>query len=97
MKKKQRLCIIRRPAVKGRSGFSSTTLYYRIKEGTFPPPVSLGGGRAVGWLEHEIDATLAAYAAQKRVDEIKHLINDLVAQRKSLLALKTREELMEGV
>jgi prophage regulatory protein len=47
--------ILRLPAVKGSVGLSRSTIYLRIAEGTFPRPVSLGG-RAVGWLQAEIDA-----------------------------------------
>lgn len=50
--------ILRLPTVKARTGLSRSTLYLRIAEGRFPAPVSLGG-RAVGWLDTEIDAWLA--------------------------------------
>lgn len=49
--------ILRLPSVKGRTGLSRSTIYLRIAEGSFPPPVSLGG-RAVGWIEAEIDEWL---------------------------------------
>lgn len=45
--------IQRLPAVKAITGLSRSTIYLRVAEGTFPKPVSLGG-RAVGWLEAEI-------------------------------------------
>jgi prophage regulatory protein len=45
--------ILRLPAVKTSTGLSRSTIYQRVAEGTFPAPVSLGG-RAVGWLEAEI-------------------------------------------
>lgn len=45
--------ILRLPAVKARTGLSRSTIYLRIAEGSFPPPVSLGG-RAVGWHEGQI-------------------------------------------
>ncbi len=47
--------LLRLPAVKARTGLARSTIYLRIKEGTFPTPVQLGA-RAVGWLEPEIDA-----------------------------------------
>ncbi len=47
------ISILRLPAVKARTGLSRSTLYLRISNGTFPAPVSLGG-RAVGWIEAEI-------------------------------------------
>jgi prophage regulatory protein len=46
--------ILRLPAVKARTGLSRSTVYLRISQGNFPKPVSLGG-RAVGWVEAEIN------------------------------------------
>lgn len=45
---------IRRSEVLGRLGTSNSTLFNRISDRTFVPPVKLGG-RAAGWLEHEVD------------------------------------------
>lgn len=50
--------ILRLPAVKARTGLSRSTIYNRISEGNFPEPVSLGG-RAVGWIDAEIQDWLA--------------------------------------
>jgi prophage regulatory protein len=49
--------ILRLPIVKARTGLSRSTIYLRVSEGTFPKPVSLGG-RAVGWIESEIQQWL---------------------------------------
>lgn len=49
--------ILRLPAVKARTGLSRSTIYLRVAEGTFPTPVRLGG-RAVGWIESEIQQWL---------------------------------------
>jgi prophage regulatory protein len=46
--------ILRLPAVKARTGLSRSTIYLRVSEGRFPKPISLGG-RAVGWVETEVD------------------------------------------
>ena len=46
-------CILRRKQVEARTGLSRSTLYARIKAGTFPAPVSLGP-RAVGWIESDV-------------------------------------------
>lgn len=46
--------ILRLPAVKASTGLSRSTIYLRIAEGSFPKPVSLGG-RAVGWIEAEVN------------------------------------------
>ncbi|MBU0485088.1 MAG: AlpA family transcriptional regulator [Proteobacteria bacterium] len=55
----EKLSILRRKQVEKRTGLSRSTIYLRIQEGTFPRPVNLGA-RAVGWLENEIEAWLAA-------------------------------------
>lgn len=49
-----RLSILRRHDVQARTGLARSTIYLRVAQGTFPKPVSLGG-RAVGWVESEID------------------------------------------
>jgi prophage regulatory protein len=45
--------MLRLPAVKATTGLSRSTIYLRIQEGSFPGPISLGG-RAVGWVESEV-------------------------------------------
>jgi prophage regulatory protein len=57
--------ILRLPIVKARTGLSRSTIYLRIAEGSFPKPVSLGG-RAVGWIESEIDDWLKAQIQKSR-------------------------------
>jgi prophage regulatory protein len=57
--------ILRLPAVKTRTGLSRSTIYLRVSQGTFPGPVSLGG-RAVGWVEEEIQSWLAERIAASR-------------------------------
>ena len=54
--------MLRLPTVKATTGLSRSTIYLRVAQGTFPKPVSLGG-RAVGWLEAEIQEWL-----QRRID-----------------------------
>ena len=49
--------ILRRPTVSERTGLSRSTIYLRVSKGTFPAPISLGG-RAVGWIEDEIQTWL---------------------------------------
>ena len=49
--------ILRLPAVKARTGLSRSTIYLRVSDGKFPKPVSLGG-RAVGWIESEVQQWL---------------------------------------
>ena len=50
--------ILRLPSVKARTGISRSTIHLRVAEGSFPAPVSLGG-RAVGWIEAEVNDWLA--------------------------------------
>ena len=57
--------ILRLPAVRERVAMSRSTIYQRVSEGTFPPPVNLGK-RAVGWLASEIDSWLAAQIERSR-------------------------------
>jgi len=60
-----RLCILRRREVEARTGLSRSTIYLRCSQKTFPTPIQLGG-RAVGWVESEIDAWLQEQIASSR-------------------------------
>lgn len=52
--------IIRREEVKHRTGLPYSSLYERVKAGTFPAPIRLGAGaKAAGWVEAEVDAWIA--------------------------------------
>jgi prophage regulatory protein len=57
--------ILRLPAVKSITGMARSTIYLRIKEGTFPAPVKLGV-RSVGWLESEVSLWLQQRIEQSR-------------------------------
>ncbi len=57
--------ILRLPAVKARTGLGRTTIYQRVAQGTFPKPVNLGA-RAVGWVDSEISAWIAAQVERSR-------------------------------
>ncbi len=59
--------ILRLPDVKRSTGLSRSTIYLRISQGTFPKPVNLGG-RAVGWLEDEIQEWL-----QRRIEKSRKI------------------------
>ncbi len=59
------LTILRRKQVEARTGLARSTIYDRIKAGTFPAPISLGE-KAVGWIESEIDAWLNARIQESR-------------------------------
>ena len=54
----KQLRLIRLKEVKRRVGLSHSTIYRRIKDGSFPKPHSLGGP-IVAWTEAEIDEWIA--------------------------------------
>jgi prophage regulatory protein len=60
-----RLSILRRREVQARTGLSRSTIYLRCAQGTFPNPISLGG-RAVGWVEGEVENWLQQQVASSR-------------------------------
>lgn len=60
--------ILRLPEVKTKTGLSRSTIYLRISEGLFPRPIALGG-RAVGWIDHEIEHWLDQQIAASRSDD----------------------------
>lgn len=61
--------ILRLPAVMARIGLSRSSIYLRIKEGSFPKPISLGV-RAVGWLESDISDWISQREAATRGAEV---------------------------
>ncbi|MGYP003587212696 len=74
--------ILRLPTVCKASGKSRSTIYLRIKDGLFPPAVSIGA-RAVGWPAEEIDAINRAHIAGKSDDDIRRLVATMVVARKA--------------
>ncbi|KIP14211.1 AlpA family transcriptional regulator [Burkholderia ubonensis] len=58
------LTILRRKQVEAATGLSRSTIYSRIKAGTFPPAVQLGP-RSVGWRLSSIEQFLADPANYK--------------------------------
>lgn len=68
------LTILRRKQVEARTGLSRSTIYAKLHHNpkrpgdydpTFPAPISLGA-KAVGWVESEVDAWLAAQIEKSR-------------------------------
>ncbi|HRQ46199.1 MAG TPA: AlpA family transcriptional regulator [Rhodocyclaceae bacterium] len=59
------LTILRRKQVEARTGLKRSTIYERIREGTFPRPISLGA-KAVGWVSTEIDEWLVEQIRKSR-------------------------------
>lgn len=55
MSERVAVTILRLPSVISRTGLSRSSIYAMIRLGKFPPSVSLGGPRAVGWVQRDID------------------------------------------
>ena len=51
--------IVRRDEVSKLTGLARATIYKKINDGSFPPPIRLGA-RAVGWRMSDIDTWLQA-------------------------------------
>jgi prophage regulatory protein len=58
--------ILRRPAVKAKTGLSNPTLKRLEAAGQFPARVELGKN-SVGWIEHEVDEWIASRRVRRRV------------------------------
>jgi prophage regulatory protein len=74
--------ILRQHEVLRRMGYRKSTLYNRIKERCFPPPVSLGG-KSVGWVDYEIEQTLTSLLAGQSKKELQTLVADMLAYRQT--------------
>jgi prophage regulatory protein len=72
--------ILRRRTVEKVSGYSRSSLYRRIGDGTWPPPVSIGP-RSVGWPSDEVHAVIAARVRGSTHAQIKRLVDDLLKVR----------------
>ncbi|GAB3097779.1 AlpA family transcriptional regulator [Aestuariicella hydrocarbonica] len=58
---------LRLPEVKAMTGLSTSSIYLRIAQGTFPRQIQLGEeGRAVGWLLDDLHEWMAARIAASR-------------------------------
>ncbi|MDC1286291.1 AlpA family transcriptional regulator [Gammaproteobacteria bacterium] len=62
--------ILRLPQVKNQTGLSRSAIYQRISEQKFPKQIDLGG-RAVGWLESDIQNWIKQCLAASRMDDQK--------------------------
>lgn len=57
--------VLRLPEVITKTGLSRTTLYTMSKAGHFPESISLGG-KAMGWIEAEIDHWIEERMAERQ-------------------------------
>jgi prophage regulatory protein len=60
------LRLLRLPRVKDRVGLGRSTIYLLVARGQFPRPLSLGG-RAMAWLESDIDHWIQTKVEAARV------------------------------
>ena len=58
--------VLRSPEVISQTGLSRSAIYQRIVADSFPKQFSLGGGRAVGWLEADIQNWIKQRIAESR-------------------------------
>lgn len=58
--------VLRLPEVISQTGLSRSAIYQRIVADSFPKQFSLGGGRAVGWLESDIQNWIKQRLAESR-------------------------------
>lgn len=75
--------IYRKPAVRIAMGWANSTLYQKIKDGLFVPPVKIGP-RSSGWPSDEVAAVQGAIIAGADEDEVRSLVAKLVAHRSAL-------------
>lgn len=57
--------ILRLPTVKDRTGLSRSSIYLKVSQGQFPPPISLGA-RAIGWIESEVQEWIDSQIKKSR-------------------------------
>lgn len=75
--------ILRLESVKTLTGIRShATIYAAVKDGTFPQAVPLGL-RSVGWPSDEVQAVTAARVAGAGDDELRALVQQLHAARRT--------------
>ena len=72
------------PALKKKLGKSKSAIYLDIQNGLLCRPVPIGT-RSVGFPEHEADAVNAARLAGMDDDEIRELVIELEARRKTFI------------
>nr|WP_180722516.1 AlpA family phage regulatory protein [Paraburkholderia sp. PGU16] len=60
--------IMRRVEVERETGLSRSTIYQRVKEGTFPPQLKIGP-RSIGWRVADIESFLKSPANYRAEDK----------------------------
>ncbi|WP_440876068.1 helix-turn-helix transcriptional regulator [Thalassotalea sp. PLHSN55] len=72
--------LIRRPEVLALTARSKSALQLDEKAGLFCPPISIGD-RAVAYIKHEVEAVIQARVEGQATEQIKQLVQDLIASR----------------
>ena len=67
-----------------KTGDTRSPHYDKVAKGLFTRPIKIGGARAAGWPEHEVDAIIAARIRGESDAEIKKLVDRLHIERKGL-------------
>jgi len=66
-----------------KTGDTRSPLYDKVSKGLFTRPIKIGGARAAGWPEHEVDQIIAARIAGHTDEQIRKLVQRLHEQRKT--------------
>lgn len=72
------IIVVKQHSVLKQFAFSKSTFFTQINQGLMPKPISLGC-RAVGYLQHELDAVLSSRIAGMNNEQIKELVQSLMA------------------
>jgi len=83
--------ILRLPVVLREPGRSRSAHYLDIQQGLFTKPVAIGA-RAVGWPAVEVTTLNAARIAGKSDAEIRELVKQLEAERKTAPSWRNRHD-----
>ncbi len=70
----------RRPEVLTKTARSKSALQLDEKAGLFCPPISIGD-RAVAYIQHEVEAVIQARIEGQTTEQIKALVQELIANR----------------
>jgi prophage regulatory protein len=73
--------ILRLAEVRLRTGLSTSSIYNRARDGSFPKQIPLGAN-SIGWLESEITAWLAARIAERDLPR-SHPLQEVAAKRRA--------------
>jgi prophage regulatory protein len=66
--------LIRMPQVRELCPLSKPSLYRLMREGKFPAPVSLGGGRAVAWIRREVEAFVRERIEERAAERVGQVV-----------------------